>query len=185
MADLAHHECHRSTCRRDAARFSDLDRLGDRRRRRRRDDLAVHRQPQPGARHAGAGDDRGRSGAGAGRPAADRRLARQAGLHRPPHAGGDQGGGGRRRFRPCATRSRIRRGSRSRNGSSIVGVCTHLGCIPLGQKTGDDRGPYGGWFCPCHGSVYDTSGRIRQGPAPLNLVVPPYEFTGDTPIKIG
>ena len=54
--------------------------------------------------------------------------------------------------------------SRSRNGSSSIGVCTHLGCIPLGQKTGDDRGPYGGWFCPCHGSVYDTSGRIRQGP---------------------
>ena len=67
----------------------------------------------------------------------------------------------------------------------IVGVCTHLGCIPLGQKTGDDRGPYGGWFCPCHGSIYDTSGRIRQGPAPANLVVPPYAFTGDTTIKIG
>ena len=67
----------------------------------------------------------------------------------------------------------------------IIGVCTHLGCIPLGQKTGDDRGPYGGWFCPCHGSIYDTSGRIRQGPAPANLVVPPYEFTGDTTIKIG
>jgi len=67
----------------------------------------------------------------------------------------------------------------------IVGVCTHLGCIPLGQKQGDDRGAYGGWFCPCHGSVYDTSGRIRQGPAPLNLVVPPYVFTSDTAIKIG
>jgi ubiquinol-cytochrome c reductase iron-sulfur subunit len=67
----------------------------------------------------------------------------------------------------------------------ITGVCTHLGCIPLGQKTGDDRGRYGGWFCPCHGSVYDTSGRIRQGPAPANLVVPPYEFTGNATIKIG
>jgi ubiquinol-cytochrome c reductase iron-sulfur subunit len=67
----------------------------------------------------------------------------------------------------------------------IVGVCTHLGCIPLGQKTGEPRGPFGGWFCPCHGSAYDTSGRIRQGPAPLNLAVPPYEFTGDTIIKIG
>ena len=64
-------------------------------------------------------------------------------------------------------------------------MCTHLGCIPLGQKAGDDRGPYGGWFCPCHGSIYDTSGRIRQGPAPLNLFVPPYEFTSDTAIKIG
>ena len=67
----------------------------------------------------------------------------------------------------------------------LVGVCTHLGCIPLGNKTGDDRGPFGGWFCPCHGSAYDTSGRIRQGPAPLNLQVPPYEFTSDTAIKIG
>lgn len=67
----------------------------------------------------------------------------------------------------------------------IVGVCTHLGCIPLGQKSGDTRGPFGGWFCPCHGSAYDTSGRIRQGPAPKNLVVPPYQFSTDTTIKIG
>jgi ubiquinol-cytochrome c reductase iron-sulfur subunit len=67
----------------------------------------------------------------------------------------------------------------------MIGVCTHLGCIPLGNKPGDDRGPYGGWFCPCHGSVYDTSGRIRQGPAPLNLVIPPYDFTSDSAIKIG
>jgi ubiquinol-cytochrome c reductase iron-sulfur subunit len=67
----------------------------------------------------------------------------------------------------------------------VVGVCTHLGCIPLGQKQGDDRGPFGGWFCPCHGSIYDTSARIRGGPAPLNLLVPPYEYTSDTAIKIG
>jgi ubiquinol-cytochrome c reductase iron-sulfur subunit len=67
----------------------------------------------------------------------------------------------------------------------VVGVCTHLGCIPLGQKTGDDRGPYGGWFCPCHGSIYDTSGRIRQGPAPQNLAVPAYDFTSNSTIKIG
>jgi ubiquinol-cytochrome c reductase iron-sulfur subunit len=67
----------------------------------------------------------------------------------------------------------------------IVGVCTHLGCIPLGQKTGDDRGPFNGWFCPCHGSAYDTSGRIRFGPAPANLEVPEYEFTSDTTIRIG
>jgi ubiquinol-cytochrome c reductase iron-sulfur subunit len=67
----------------------------------------------------------------------------------------------------------------------VVGVCTHLGCIPLGQKQGDDRGPFGGWFCPCHGSIYDTSARIRQGPAPLNLLVPPYKFTSDTAITIG
>jgi ubiquinol-cytochrome c reductase iron-sulfur subunit len=67
----------------------------------------------------------------------------------------------------------------------IVGICTHLGCIPLGQGTSDDRGEFGGWFCPCHGSQYDTSGRIRKGPAPRNLEVPPYAFTGDTQIKIG
>ena len=67
----------------------------------------------------------------------------------------------------------------------LVGVCTHLGCIPLGQKAGDAKGEYGGWFCPCHGSHYDTSGRIRKGPAPANLPVPPYEFLSDTVIKIG
>ena len=67
----------------------------------------------------------------------------------------------------------------------VVGVCTHLGCIPLGTGAGEPRGPFGGWFCPCHGSIYDTSGRIRQGPAPLNLAVPPYKFTAATAIKIG
>ncbi len=67
----------------------------------------------------------------------------------------------------------------------MVGVCTHLGCIPLGQKSGDDKGEYGGWFCPCHGSHYDTSGRIRKGPAPANLPVPPYEFVEDSVVKIG
>ncbi len=66
-----------------------------------------------------------------------------------------------------------------------VGVCTHLGCVPTGQKTTEARGDYDGWFCPCHGSHYDTSGRIRKGPAPKNLVVPPYEFVNDTTIKIG
>ena len=67
----------------------------------------------------------------------------------------------------------------------VIGICTHLGCVPLGQGQGDPRGQYGGWFCPCHGSVYDTSGRIRQGPAPLNLVVPPYKFTSDNVVQIG
>jgi ubiquinol-cytochrome c reductase iron-sulfur subunit len=66
-----------------------------------------------------------------------------------------------------------------------VGICTHLGCIPKGQKTGDERGEYGGWFCPCHGSHYDTAGRIRKGPAPANLAIPPYEFASDTMIRIG
>jgi ubiquinol-cytochrome c reductase iron-sulfur subunit len=67
----------------------------------------------------------------------------------------------------------------------VLGVCTHLGCVPLGQKPTDARGDYGGWFCPCHGSHYDTSGRIRKGPAPRNLVVPQYAFTSDTKIRIG
>jgi len=67
----------------------------------------------------------------------------------------------------------------------VVGTCTHLGCVPLGTKSGDDKGEYGGWFCPCHGSHYDTSGRIRKGPAPTNLAVPEYTFVNDTTIKIG
>ena len=62
----------------------------------------------------------------------------------------------------------------------MIGVCTHLGCVPLGQA-----GEYNGWFCPCHGSHYDTSGRIRKGPAPTNLPVPKYEFLSDNRITIG
>ena len=67
----------------------------------------------------------------------------------------------------------------------MVGVCTHLGCIPLGQKSVEPKDDYGGWFCPCHGSHYDTSGRIRKGPAPLNLEVPLYKFLDDKSIRIG
>ena len=67
----------------------------------------------------------------------------------------------------------------------VVGICTHLGCIPLGQKRGQPIGDFGGWFCPCHGSHYDTSGRIRKGPAPNNLDVPKYEFLTGTLVKIG
>ena len=67
----------------------------------------------------------------------------------------------------------------------LVGICTHLGCIPKGQTIADVKGDYGGWFCPCHGSHYDTSGRIRKGPAPRNLDVPVYEFVSDSKIKIG
>lgn len=67
----------------------------------------------------------------------------------------------------------------------MVGVCTHLGCVPLGQKQGEPKGEFGGWFCPCHGSHYDTSGRIRKGPAPENLPVPGYEFTSETSVLIG
>lgn len=67
----------------------------------------------------------------------------------------------------------------------VVGICTHLGCIPLGNKPTERRGDYGGWFCPCHGSHYDTSGRIRRGPAPENLHVPEYQFVDDTTIQLG
>lgn len=67
----------------------------------------------------------------------------------------------------------------------VVGICTHLGCVPNGQKPTQDRGKYGGWLCPCHGSLYDTSGRVRRGPAPTNLVIPPYTFLSDTSIRIG
>jgi ubiquinol-cytochrome c reductase iron-sulfur subunit len=66
-----------------------------------------------------------------------------------------------------------------------MGVCTHLGCVPLGTGEGEPRGEFGGYFCPCHGSQYDSSGRIRQGPAPKNLYLPPYEFVSNTRIRIG
>jgi ubiquinol-cytochrome c reductase iron-sulfur subunit len=66
-----------------------------------------------------------------------------------------------------------------------MGVCTHLGCIPLGSAEGEVKGEFGGYFCPCHGSHYDTAARIRKGPAPKNLMVPDYEFTSDTVVKIG
>lgn len=66
-----------------------------------------------------------------------------------------------------------------------LGVCTHLGCVPLGAAAGEVRGEFGGYFCPCHGSHYDTAARIRKGPAPANLAVPDYAFSSDTLVKIG
>ncbi len=66
-----------------------------------------------------------------------------------------------------------------------LGVCTHLGCVPLGTGEGENRGEYGGYFCPCHGSHYDTAARIRKGPAPTNLLVPEYQFLSDTVVQIG
>ena len=71
-------------------------------------------------------------------------------------------------------------GEGKENWLVMVGVCTHLGCVPLGQQ-----GDFGGWFCPCHGSHYDTAGRIRKGPAPQNLAVPVFSFVSDTVIKVG
>ena len=67
----------------------------------------------------------------------------------------------------------------------LIGICTPLGCVPLGNKPSDPRGDWGGWFCPCHGSQYATSGRVRHGPAPANLALPPYAFETDSKIKIG
>ena len=67
----------------------------------------------------------------------------------------------------------------------VVGICTHLGCVPLGNRSTEVRGDYGGWFCPCHGSHYDTAGRIRKGPAPQNLAVPAYSYLSDSKIRIG
>ncbi|ODT05535.1 MAG: ubiquinol-cytochrome c reductase iron-sulfur subunit [Mesorhizobium sp. SCN 65-20] len=71
-------------------------------------------------------------------------------------------------------------GKEKENWLVMVGVCTHLGCVPLGQQ-----GDFGGWFCPCHGSHYDTAGRIRKGPAPENLHIPTFQFISDTTIRIG
>ena len=78
-----------------------------------------------------------------------------------------------------------RAGKDRENWLVMIGICTHLGCIPKGQAIGDPKGDYDGWFCPCHGSQYDSAGRIRVGPAPQNMAIPPYAFTSDTKIKIG
>ena len=84
---------------------------------------------------------------------------------------------------PATDENRTKKGHE--NWLILVGICTHLGCIPKGQALGDVKGDFGGWFCPCHGSHYDTSGRIRRGPAPANLPLPPYTFVSDTKIRIG
>ncbi|MBX9684286.1 MAG: ubiquinol-cytochrome c reductase iron-sulfur subunit [Hyphomicrobium sp.] len=84
---------------------------------------------------------------------------------------------------PAVDANRVLKGHE--NWLVLVGICTHLGCIPKGQSMNDARGDFGGWFCPCHGSHYDTAGRVRKGPAPRNLEVPPYAFISDSKIKIG
>ena len=71
-------------------------------------------------------------------------------------------------------------GKLNRDFLVMIGVCTHFGCVPVGEA-----GDFDGWYCPCHGSHYDTSGRIRKGPAPLNMAIPPYEYLSDTVIKVG
>ncbi len=72
-----------------------------------------------------------------------------------------------------------------KNWLITLGVCTHLGCVPLGAGEGENKGPFGGYFCPCHGSAYDTAARIRKGPAPTNLHVPDYAFNSDTVVTVG
>ena len=84
---------------------------------------------------------------------------------------------------PETLESRTKAGHK--NWLITMGVCTHLGCIPLGAGEGENKGQFGGYFCPCHGSQYDTAARIRKGPAPKNLTVPPYTFTSDTAVQVG
>ena len=82
---------------------------------------------------------------------------------------------------PATDASRIKRAE----WLVVIGICTHLGCIPKGQKAGDPVGPWGGWFCVCHGSIYDMAGRVRRGPAPKNLYLPPYDFLKNGVLRIG
>ncbi len=84
---------------------------------------------------------------------------------------------------PQADQARVKQGHEQY--LVLYGKCTHLGCIPSGTAAGEPKGEFDGWYCPCHGSHYDSSGRIRKGPAPLNLGLPPYAFTSDTKIRIG
>ena len=113
-------------------------------------------------------------------------LAQAADLHPPSDPGRDRRRqrGGRRSLRDPQTLA-----ERTKEGKPqwliTLGVCTHLGCVPLGASQGESRGEYGGYFCPCHGSHYDTAARVRKGPAPLNLAVPEYEFLSDTSVRIG
>ena len=114
-------------------------------------------------------------------------VAQAADLHPQPDARRDAGRQCGRHRLACAIRRRSPSGPprASRNWLITLGVCTHLGCVPLGAAEGENRGEYGGYFCPCHGSHYDTAARIRKGPAPRNLEVPEYEFTSDTAVRIG
>ncbi|WP_174273500.1 ubiquinol-cytochrome c reductase iron-sulfur subunit [Sphingomonas bacterium] len=84
---------------------------------------------------------------------------------------------------PATLAQRTKEGHK--NWLITMGVCTHLGCVPLGAGEGETRGEFGGYFCPCHGSVYDTAARIRKGPAPKNLQVPDYSFKSPTVVQIG
>lgn len=84
---------------------------------------------------------------------------------------------------PQTLQDRTKEGKK--NWLIIIGVCTHLGCVPLGIADGETKGDFDGYYCPCHGSHYDTAARIRKGPAPLNLIVPVYEFLSENIVRIG
>ena len=104
-------------------------------------------------------------------------------VHRPPDqiAAAERDNHASSLLDPATDQSRVKRSE----WLIVVGVCTHLGCVPQGQLASAQHGDYGGWFCPCHGSQYDVSGRVRRGPAPRNLEVPPYKFLTDTRVAIG
>ena len=114
-------------------------------------------------------------------------LAQAAHLHPQPDAGGKQAAANAVDIStlrdPQTLAERTKDGHR--NWLITLGVCTHLGCVPLGAAEGENRGEFGGYFCPCHGSAYDTAARIRKGPAPRNLEVPDYGFTSATAVRIG
>ena len=139
---------------------------------------------EPGRRCSRRVDNRSQSEADKGRPENHRRLAGQAGVH---HRRSKVQIDAARKAKlsdlpdPEADEKRVQKPE----WLIVVGVCTHLGCIPLGQKKGQPLGDHGGWFCPCHGSHYDTSGRIRKGPAPRNLPIPKYKFLTDASVLIG
>ncbi len=105
-------------------------------------------------------------------------VAQAADVHPQPDAAGNRRGqcGRRRDLRDPQTLAERTKPGKA-NWLITLGVCTHLGCVPLGAGEGENRGPFGGYFCPCHGSMYDTAARIRKGPAPKNLEVPEYAFT--------
>jgi ubiquinol-cytochrome c reductase iron-sulfur subunit len=118
--------------------------------------------------------DRGRSG----HQGCSGAASRSSSIHRTKKRSKRRRTSRREPARPAADSARVKQGHA--DFQVLIGICTHLGCIPIAHA-----GQYNGYFCPCHGSVYDTSGRIRSGPAPLNLALPPYEFLTDTKIKIG
>ena len=149
--------------------------------------LPLINQMNPSGRRAGAGLDRGRHFEDRAGPGDQDQLAQAAGVRPQPDA---------RRKSPRPMRCRLSElrdpqtlAERTKPGKEnwliTLGVCTHLGCVPLGTGEGENRGDYGGYFCPCHGSAYDTAARIRKGPAPMNLLVPDYEFKSDTVVTIG